>query len=124
MSKRSAQSEAANSPAAKHARVDSNGGASANGGPNSASSSGSESDRPPSPSLSSAAERIDHLRWSMHREVHSLKLRALMRSNELCACGQSRAVIELLKEDAARAFPLVDLGYVAEVSQTPEAAGH
>jgi hypothetical protein len=116
MSKRSAQFDAADSPAAKHARVDSNGGGSAGGGLNSASSSGSEPDGPPSPSLRSAAERIDHLRWSMRREVHALKLRALMRSSDMCACGQSRAVIELLKEDAARAFPLVDLGYVAEVS--------
>ena len=60
----------------------------------------------------------------MRREVHSLKRRALMRGSDMCSCGQARAVIELLEEDAARAFPLVDLGYVAEVSRTPEAAGH
>ena len=126
MSKRSATSDAADSSAAKRARVDSNRGASANGGPNSASSSssGSEADGPPSPSLRSSAESIDHLRWSMRREVHSLKLRALMRSSNMCACGQSRAVVELLEKDAARAFPLVDLGYVAEVSRTPEAANN
>ena len=60
----------------------------------------------------------------MRREVHSLKLRALMRSSGTRGYLKAQAVIELLEEDAAHTCPLIDLAYVAEVSRTPDADGH